>query len=300
MNWQYLIYFEVLAREEHFSKAAELLGITQSTLSSSIDCLEKDLGVPLFERNGHNIKLNKYGRVLCNHVIFATNEVEKGVKTIDEMFKMDSNVVSFASVFTMGTNFVPELIKSFRVQHPNVHLPYYQKSTMNILNDILDGSIQFGFCGEFLRDGPYRDIDSEMVLVEELLLAVPLDHPLAGRSSVSVREIVDEDFVGYTNNTGINHSLMEGLGKVGVLLSELKQNYQAAEDNTVVAMVRAGLGIAFVANNPTIYTEGVAMVPISEPAMSRRLYMVWNRNKYLSKPARDFKRHVLTSISPIA
>lgn len=299
MNWQHLRYFEVLAKEEHFAKAAELLHVTQPALSKAIDSLETDLGIPLFERNGHSIRLTKYGKVLCNYVIFATNEIEKGVETIHGLFKMDARVVSFASIFTMGTNFVPAIIKSFHAQHPDIKLPYYQKSTKNILNDLLDGNIEFGFCGEFPRKGKYEGIDSELVLVEELMVAVPLGHPLAERSSVRYEELLSEEFIGYTANTGIIHSLDECLSKAGFALSELRQTYQAAEDNTVVAMVRAGLGIAFVANNPTIYAEGVAMVPVTQPQLSRKLYMVWSRNRYMSSVAKAFKRHVLSSIRPI-
>lgn len=297
MNWQHLRYFEVIAKEEYITKAAEQLNITQASLIKSIDSLEKELGVPLFERSGQNIRLNKYGRVLRNHVIFATNEIEKGIETIHSMSKTDSGVVSFASIFTMGANFVPALIKSFQAQHPNIRLAYYQKSTKNILNDIIDDNIEFGFCGEFLREGEYAGIDSEMVMVEELRLAVPLDHPLAARESVRFAELKDEAFIGYTDNTGIIHSLEEALTKAGYNPTEMKQAYQAAEDNTVVAMVRAGLGIAFVANNPTIYTEGIAMIPVTDPQLSRKLYMVWSRNGYMSPAAKAFKYHMLSTLN---
>ncbi len=298
MNWQHLRYFEVVAKEEHITKAAEQLHITQSALSKSIDGLEKELGIPLFDRSGRNIRLNKYGRVFRNHVIFATNEIEKGIETIHGMAKTDSGVVSFASIFTMGANFVPDLIKSFQAQYPNIRLAYYQKSTKNILNDILDGDIEFGFCGEFPRDGEYASIDTEMVMVEDLVLAVPPSHRLVGRHSVRFEELKEESFIGYTDNTGIIHSLEEALTKAGYD-PKMKQTYQAAEDNTVVAMVRAGLGIAFVANNPTIYTEGVVLIPVTDPFLTRKLYMAWNRNGYMSPSAKAFKYHVLSTINRV-
>jgi len=295
MNWQHLRYFEVLATVEHFTKAAEQLYITQSALSKSIDSLEKELGVPLFERSGRNIRLNKYGRVFRNHVICATDEISKGIETIHNMSKTDSGLVSFASIFTMGTIFIPGLIKTFYSQYPNIRLAYYQKSTKNILNDILDGNIEFGFCGEFLRDGDYANIDTEMVMVEDICLAVYPSHPLAGRTSVRFEELMEFEFIAYTENTGIIHSLDEAITKAGYI-PNLKHTYQAAEDNTVVAMVRAELGIAFVANNPTIYTEGVILIPTIEPFLSRKLYMAWRRNGYMSPAAKTFKYHVLSNI----
>lgn len=293
MNWQHLRYFEVVSKEEHITRAAERLHVTQSALSKAIDMLEKELGVPLFERSGRNIRLNKYGRIFRNHVIFATNEIDKGVETIQSMAKINNGTVSFSSIFSMGASFVPELIKDFTKKYPNIHLLYYQKSTKDILNNLLDGEIEFGFCGEFPRDDEYESIDSELVLVEELVLAVPEDHRLAGRSSVSFGELLDEEFVGYTENTGIIHSIDEVLSSAGYDSSCIKQSYKVAEDNTVAAMVRAGLGIAIIANNPTFYTEGIRLIPITDPYMSRKLYMVWNRNGYMSPAAKTFKYHVL-------
>ena len=78
MNWQYLRYFEVVAREEHYTRAAEMLHLTQSALSKSIHNLENRLGVPLFEPDGRNIKLTKYGQIFYNHVIVRLRRL-KGV-----------------------------------------------------------------------------------------------------------------------------------------------------------------------------------------------------------------------------
>lgn len=299
MNWQHLQYFEAVIEEESFPKAAESLGVAQGDLLRSLQNLEKEIGVPLFEHTEEKVSFNKYGRVFCNFAIFAANEIAKGVETIQSMAKADNSTVSMSSIFTMGANFMPPLIKSFRVQHPEIHLAYYQKSTKNILRDVLDGSIDFGFCGEFPRTGEYSNIDSETVLEEELRVAVPQDHWLADRESVRFEEIKDEIFVGYTDNTGIIHTLEDALAKVGYSLVELNQPYQAAEDNTVVAMVRAGLGIAFVANNPAIYTADVCLLPITEPHLFRKLYMVWSRNGHMSPAAKSFKYHVLSSIDRV-
>lgn len=299
MNWQYLQYFKAVTQEGDLLRATEQLGVSQSELLKAIQELRDELGVPLLEVDGQKVRLNKYGRAFRNCVFFASNEITKGVDIIRNMAKMDSHTVSLSSIFTMGANFVPPLIKSFQVQYPEVRLAYYQKSTKNILRDLLDGNIEFGFCGEFPRVGEYAALDSEIVLLEELRLAVPEDHWLAERESVRFEEIKDEIFVGYTDNTGIIHTLQEELARAGYNLTELKQAYQVAEDNTVVAMVRAGLGIAFVANNPVIYTEGVRLIPVTEPHLARKLYMVWKRNSYMSPAAKSFKYHVLASIDRI-
>ena len=66
MEWQQLEYFNVVAQTEHFTNAAEQLSIAQPTLSRSISKLESELGVPLFERKGRQVILNRYGRLFMN------------------------------------------------------------------------------------------------------------------------------------------------------------------------------------------------------------------------------------------
>lgn len=297
MNWQHLRYFEVIAKEEHFTRAAEQLHITQSALSKAIDSLEKELGTPLFDRSGRNIRLNKYGRLFRNNVIYATSEVEKGMKVIQQMSQSSTGTVSFSSIFSMGADFIPMLIKSFSQRYPKIRLSYYQKSTRDILNDVLDGRIEFGFCGEFPAEEEYANIEKELVKVEEIVLAVPQNHPFAQRSSIPFEELMEQKFIGYTNNTGIIYSLEDTLSKAGFATASIEQDYLVAEDNTLVGMVRAGLGIGLVARIPSLWTDGVALVQVIEPFLSRKLYMVWSRSNYMSPAAKSFKYHVLASIN---
>ena len=294
INWQYLKYFEEVAKEEHFTRAANTLHITQSALSKSIDNLEQDLGFPLFEREGRNIKLTKYGQILANSVANATKEIEDSIVTIRNLLSPDNGIVSFSSIFSMGAHFMPNIIKQFSSRHSRIKLNYYQASTADILEDVMTGRIEFGFTGEF-NLSRYPMIDREPVLIEELVVIVPVDHPLADRKTISIDEIRDETFVGYTDNTGIIHSITRALG---IPFSAFKVNYSANEDNTVAGLVRAGLGIAFVADNPAIFLEGLRVLRVTNPRLTRTLYMCWKRDNYMTPAAKLFKYYVLSNIVP--
>jgi len=297
MNWQYLRYFEIVAREEHITRAADKLHMTQSALSKSISNLEKELGISLFEQRGRNIKLTRYGQIFYNHVSRATAEIATGIETVQHMANASTGEVNFASIFTMGATFIPDLIKGFQSQHPGIKLKYYQKSTADIVDDVLDGTADLGFCGEFSREGMDKDLDAETVLVEELLLAVPLDHHLAGQGRVDFSTLADETFIGYTSNTGIIHSISETLERAGLSSIRLKESYQAAEDNAVASLVRAGLGIAFIADNPLVHRDGLAFLHVQNPYFSRKLYLTWRKNGYLSPAAKAFKYYALSMVT---
>lgn len=296
MNWQYLKYFEVVARQEHYTKAANELFITQSALSKSIDNLERELGFPLFEKQGRNIKLTKYGQLFSNHVTKATHEIEESVGMIRNLLSPENGIVSFSSIFTLGAEYIPNIIKNFSAVHPNIKLLYYQESTANILENVESGSIDFGFSGEFDRE-KYPDFECEPIMIEELVIIAPKDHPLAARKEIRFEEIVDEPFIGYTSNTGIIHSLSNTLGRPmgGVEASNIF--YAANEDNTVAGLVRAGLGLGIVANNPAIRFDDLAVLHVTEPRLTRTLYLCWKKGRYLSPASKLFKYYVLSNIA---
>lgn len=294
LNWNFLRYFEEVAKEEHFTRAAENLHRTQSALSKSIDKLEEDLGIPLFERDGRNVRLTRYGQILYRHVAAATAEIEKGLQILQTMSNSEAGEVRFASIFSAGGSFLPSVMKGFQAENPNVRLTFYQKSTHDILQDIADGKIDFGFCGEFRTEETYAQFEKEAIIMEELLLAVPKNHPLARQKSVPFSEITGESFIGWTTNTGIRESIRMTLDRAGIDSRQIKEKYTAAEDNTVLSMVREGLGIALIADNSYINRSDITLLHISNPYFSRTLYLVWKKDVYVSPAAKAFKYYVLS------
>lgn len=298
MNWQYLRYFEVVAREEHITRAANQLHITQSALSKSIDNLEDDVGVPLFESHGRNIRLTKYGQIFYEHVSAATGEIERGIQRLHTMMSMQGGEVTFATIFSVGAFSVPKIIKGFQALHPDTQLHLYQKSTSDILKDVLDGRADLGFVGEFPRSGEFAEIEAEPIAEEEILLAVPNEHPLASRTRpVEFRELLDENFVGWTGNTGIIHSIRMTLERAGLGDIKLRETYQGAEENCVASMVREGLGVALIADNPLTHREGLTFLHIKNPYFFRTLYLVWKKGTYLSSATKAFKYYVLSTVN---
>ena len=90
MNLKQLYYFKMLAKTEHMTQAAEQLSITQPSLSHSMTELEKELGTFLFEKNGRNIRLTKYGHFFLSYVERSLNELEHGEKALIEINGVNS------------------------------------------------------------------------------------------------------------------------------------------------------------------------------------------------------------------
>src|SRR5689334_17906871 len=120
MEWQQLVYFREVARQEHFTLAAGELSISQPALSRSIARLESELGVPLFEREGRSVRLNRYGRSFLAHVERALDEMAVGERELADMSGPARGTVAIGFIHIMGTQLLPVLLRRFRADHPAV------------------------------------------------------------------------------------------------------------------------------------------------------------------------------------
>ena len=124
MNLNHLSYFRVLAKLEHYTQAAEELSITQPSLSHAMSTLEKDLGTYLFEKQGRNIKLTKYGKIYFEYVDRALSELEKGEKKIRELANVSTGTIELGYIYTLGPSFIPHLIKDFTESDKNKDIKF--------------------------------------------------------------------------------------------------------------------------------------------------------------------------------
>lgn len=293
INYQSLRYFEVVARYEHFTKAADELFISQSTLSKAIDGLERDIGVKLFEKRGRNICLTLYGKVLRDFVRRGNQEIEKGIQVVQSMSNQQSGIVRIATIYSAGSFLLPQYIKSFSDEHPKIKFNYFQKPTYEILDDLVNGELDLGFCSNFEECEEFTGLCKELIQTEELCLIVPDTHPLVGRESVDFNEIWDETWIGYNRDTGMATAILDILQSIG-LRKKIHFSYFASEDSSIVGLVRAGLGVGMLPMNSSIVMDGIVKIRIASPFFYRNIYMVWNKDSHLSPAAKLFRKHILS------
>ena len=112
MNLYHLRYFVTLAHLEHYTKAADVLAITQPSLSHAISSLEEELGVKLFEKNGRNVSLTKYGKSFLEDVEQTLNRLDSSVNGLQLAGKGEGQI-DVAFLRTLGVDFMPKIIRSF-------------------------------------------------------------------------------------------------------------------------------------------------------------------------------------------
>ena len=282
-----LAYFRVVAQREHMTRAAEELNVTQPALSRAIARLEREVGVPLFDRRGRGLRLTQYGAAFLGHVDRVFQELDDAAAELRDMGGLERGSVSLAAG---ALHWLPEVLEPFLAVHPEVRFRLARRSLPELVRLVEDGEVDY--C--FLPGVPPSARTTWCHLrTAPIMLMVPSSHRLAGRARVELGELADEEMI---------------LGKPGDILRETMDGYfrqvgirprvtsEVDEPAAVEDFVAAGLGVAFipVLLKPTPPHGLTARVAITDPPCELALGLAWNTDRYLSLAARAFRDHVVS------
>ena len=287
MNLNHLNYFRVLAKLEHYTQAAEELSITQPSLSHAMASLEKDLGTYLFEKQGRNIKLTKYGKIYFEYVDRALSELEKGEKKLRELTNVSTGTVELGYIYTLGPNFVPQLIKNFSLveENKNIKFSFGQGTTKTLIEGLKSEKFDMVFCS-FVENEP--DIEFVPIAHEELVLIVSNDHPLFNKESIDLMEVEEYPFIYFSEKSGIRPLIDNLFKKVNIMPNII---CEVEEDNAVAGLVEINYGIAVLPKISSLKHYNVKVLPIVNPKHERFIYLAALKNRYLTPSVSLFKKY---------
>lgn len=288
MEIQQLRYFKIVAIMQHMTRAAEKLSISQPALSKSISNIEQELGVPLFDRQGRSIYLNRFGELFLRSVEVILNEYDRIKEEFDEIIRPGYGEVAFGFIHTLGMEVVPELMAVTTAEFPNINFSLTQGTSLNLLKRLEEGAIDL--CLSQKIESKLIEIETQELWTEELFVIVPKTHHLAARDSISLEEIKDEPFISIKKGNSLRQLVDEFFTGIGI-----KQNttFAAEEMHTVAGFVGAGLGVSVIPNIKGLDHFNVKRLRVSSPDCYRTVGVSWARNRYLSPAAEEFKNYLV-------
>ena len=289
MNLKQLYYFKMLAKTEHMTQAAEQLSLTQPSLSHSMTELEKELGTFLFEKNGRNIRLTKYGHFFLSYVERSLSELEHGEKALKELVSPDRGHIDLAFIYTLGPYFAPLLLKEFQTidAHQNISFSFYQGNTKNIIKSLKAEQSDIAICSMITPDD---QLHFEPIAEEEIVLIVPLDHPLAYFDEIDLKNTAGYPFISFNKKSGIRPMIDAMLAEVNVVPSIV---CEVEEDHTMAGFVAFGHGIGIVPRIAALDYYKVKILHITNPTYQRTIYATTLKNHYLSPATRLFRDFIV-------
>lgn len=279
-----LQYFLVVARLEHVTEAARSLHVTQSSLSKTIQRLEEDLGVPLFDRIGRKLRLNEFGSRFLRRAERALFELEQGKQEISDLSSPEHGTLELA-VTTAST--LPNILREFRKKQPNIQFHVQMLTTKEMVTLLHRGEVDFCLSSPPIQSD---DIECQIVFIDPILVAVPKGHRLADRSSVSLAELRDEWFVGVKRGYG-TRDLLDSLCKAAGFVP--KYVYEGDEPARLSTLVEAEVGIAFIPSTARNPKEHITYLQVENHELVREIALLWHRNRYISRAALEFREVVV-------
>lgn len=286
-----LHYFLAVARLEHVTEAARSLHVTQSSLSKTIQRLEEDLGVALFDRVGRKLRLNEFGTSFLHRAERALFELEQGKQELRDLSNPEQGTLELA-VTTAST--LPNILREFRKKQPNIQFHVQMLTTQEMVTLLQRGEVDYCLSSPPIEGD---DIACKIVFIDPILVAVPKGHRLSNRGSVSLTELKDEWFVGVKKGYG-TRDFVDSVCKVAGF--EPKYVYEGDEPTRLFTLVEAEIGIAFIPSTARHSQDQITYLPIENHELVREIALLWHKSRYLSRAAQEFREVVVAYFEGIS
>ncbi|WP_293955381.1 LysR family transcriptional regulator [uncultured Corynebacterium sp.] len=255
--------FIAVAESGHLSETADRLGLPQPTLSRRVARVEKHVGTPLFERAGRRLFLNLRGQTFLRHARRITREVDAAAAEIQRLMDPELGTIRLDFMHSLGTWMVPELIRTFRIDHPRVEFQLHQGSANNLVERVLADESDLALVGPKPAEVG-AGLGWSPLLRQRLALAVPEGHRLDGEGPIGLREAASEPFVAMLPGFG-TRVLLDALATDAAMTPNIV--FESMELTTVSGLVSAGLGVGVLPlGDPYLPTVGVNLRPLVPPA----------------------------------
>ena len=298
MNMNNLYYFNVLARFQHYTKAAEYLYITQPSLSHAISSLEKEYGVKLFEKDGRNVKLSKYGKLLYRYTSDGFSSLEIGNRTLSEFNNKEHGFVDFGFLFILGYQLVPNLIKSFHTirEHEQIAVNLYQSTSADSIQNIINGKLDLALC-TYIEDN--SEIEFTPLFKQNLVCIVPQHHPLARFDCVSIHQIASYPIIQYTNQIGEIQTIITNLFLKYNLTPHVYLRLQ--EEMTIAGFISAGVAecSAIVPDLDVLNIYNLKKIKIDDEKAYRKIHLARAKNRPMAVCVQVFYDFIIKELKKL-
>ncbi|MFJ9852783.1 LysR family transcriptional regulator [Streptomyces sp. NPDC101150] len=278
--------FLAVARLEHLSRAADELHIAQPSLSRTIARLESELGAPLFDRSSR-LRLNDAGKLFRDHVERALGELQAGQRAVAEATSDGLGTVRLASE-TFLTLTGP--LAAFKRAHPAVEIELQWSPAEDMARRLRGRDVDLCVASQPIRA---EGLETVQLFDEPVGVGMPADHPLAGRTSVSIQEIADQPFVTAREGHWLRRLLDQLFAARGLTP---KIVCESDEHSAIADLISAGLGIALVPSfaRSKATRTALAWIPVDSADCRRTVTLCWGAGSHLSTAAR-LMRTTITS-----
>jgi DNA-binding transcriptional LysR family regulator len=289
-----LRYFVEVVRLRSFTRAAESLHISQPSISKMIKNLEDELGVVLLDRSTRGVELTDAGEAVFARAQQVVGSLNDLTTELADLMGMHRGTVRIGLPPMVGVSFFPGILAEFHALHPQIALRLYEDGARRVEHQVAAGDLDLGIA---LLPVDEDQFETFPFARDQLLLVVHPGHPLAGRESVTLRDLDRQPFILFREDFTLHDRIRRLCDRLGV---ELTIVCESSQWDFIGEMAAAGLGVALLPETicRRLDRNRVRTVPLADPPIPWHLAVIWRRGRYLSFAARGWLEFVRTRLAP--
>lgn len=288
MTLEQLRIFVAVAEQEHMTRAAGVLNLTQSATSAAIAALETRYAIKLFDRIGRSIKLTDAGRQFAVEARAVLARAAAAEAVLADLAGLTRGSLSLAASQTVGNYWLPPLIHQYHQRYPGIAVALKIGNTEQVATWVRDGLADVGFIeGETEEPG----LAATEIAEDELALVVAASHPWAKLRTLTPAELKAANWVVREPGSGTRHVFETVLAGFGIARGDIAITLELPSNESVRAAVVAGAGATIISRIvvATLLKAGT-LVELKIPIPSRRFFLLRHKERHVTQAERELER----------
>ncbi|NYB75471.1 LysR family transcriptional regulator [Sedimentibacter hydroxybenzoicus DSM 7310] len=291
MEFNQLESFISVVKHNSFSYAAKELYITQPTVSNNIQNLEKELNTTLLNRTSKTINLTDSGKIFYKYAVELINIRDKAKYILSEHSNKVEGEIEITASSIPEQYILPYIIKDFLNIYPKVSFSMTHKNSKDIIDDILEGKLNFGIVGARYHSDMLEYID---FYEDELILCTPNNdnYTLSENDYLDIDALFSEKLILRKKGSGTRRLIEQKLSVMDISLDDLNIVSQIDSNEMIKKMIELGLGVSFISKiavKNEIDLKLLKPLKIKDLELKRSFYFVYSKNRTLSPVVEAFK-----------
>lgn len=290
MEMHQLRYAVAVVRAGNFSRAAELCHVSQPSLSQQIMKLEEELGERLFDRTKREARLTPHGEAFLQRAVRILEEVDAAKREANDAKDLLSGTVTLGVIPTVAPYLLPGVMAAFAKKYPGVEMIIHEEQTTHLLKMLHGYEIDLALASLPLEGG---QLEIHHLFTEELLLALPTNHPLTRKKIVPDSELDEEHLIVMKEGHCLGDQVLGFCNRRNV---RPKISFRGAQLETILALVTAGMGMSLI---PAMAVRGGKKhLPVYRSLAPRKpersIVATWPKHRPLGRAAGAFHKVLLS------
>lgn len=288
MQLHQLEYVLAVAKYGNFTRAAEEINISQSSLSQQISTLEKELGINLFIRTTRHVYLSSVGQDFVTHAMRIMSEVDATYHSMQEYVSVDKGDLTIGIIPVVGHYPIPKLIASFNRDFPGVKLSLVENQDDTLLDMLSNSKLDAAIVQNADIESPFQYFP---LYADKMVLLTSSSNHLASKKSINLNELKKEKFIITPMTSAHHHDFMNACRQEGFEPDILMT---CSSVKTMLGLARENLGVTVLSSKVATtmpLNPGITLLELT-PTIKRNVYFAMNKNANVSPALKVFVKYV--------